>query len=381
VFVVHQAIKLEVLERFRLVAGLGGIDRVISTVGIIDSEEIPDMLSSVRVGEFLITNFLIIRNQPEMIVEYIRTMIDCQAACLAIKAVYYDDIPKEAIALANKHHFPVFVFDETYIDTLVIEINRAINYQDHKAHQRILVDQLLEAHLNDFRVRELAKELNRSFKNNYIVYFIKEKNLVDNEHKHLFSINHLAQLIGEHGFSIKYKEGYLVVATYEQGEKESLDELTDALLRSAGVDTHQFITGRSDVKKDLGRLGKAIYESFYAIEYARLSKIDSAQFNEIGVYQLLMPLSNDSWVHSFYKDNINKLIDYDQIHGTDLLETAIKFIENDGDIQQTAHDMFQHTNTVRYRLKKIANIMGEDQLKGMAYEILAMVIRLYLVNK
>lgn len=62
---VHEALKLKVLERFKLVAGLGGLDRKIHYIGIIDHEEVGDVRGCVRTGEFILTNFLIIRDQPE----------------------------------------------------------------------------------------------------------------------------------------------------------------------------------------------------------------------------------------------------------------------------------------------------------------------------
>ncbi len=44
--------------------------------------------------------------------DYIEEMIDGQAACLAIKSIYFDSIPDEAIELADAKQFPVFIFDE-----------------------------------------------------------------------------------------------------------------------------------------------------------------------------------------------------------------------------------------------------------------------------
>ncbi len=64
--------------------------------------------------------------------DYIEEMIDGQAACLAIKSIYFDSIPDEAIELADAKQFPVFIFDETFLDTLVVEIDKVLNMYGHE---------------------------------------------------------------------------------------------------------------------------------------------------------------------------------------------------------------------------------------------------------
>jgi DNA-binding PucR family transcriptional regulator len=44
--------------------------------------------------------------------------------------------------------------------------------------------------------------------------------------------------------------------------------------------------------------------------------------------------------------------------GSTHLETAVAFVESGGSIEATARAMFVHTNTVRYRLRKITEITG-----------------------
>ena len=139
---VHEVLKLEVTEKFRLVAGLGGLDRKISRVGLIDTEEFDGIVECVKIGEFLVTNFLIIRDKPELIVDYIKGMIESNAAGLAIKSTYYKEIPKVAMDYADQHQFPVFIFDETYIDLLMIAINEGITNQGYEKKISDMIDQI-----------------------------------------------------------------------------------------------------------------------------------------------------------------------------------------------------------------------------------------------
>ena len=44
--------------------------------------------------------------------------------------------------------------------------------------------------------------------------------------------------------------------------------------------------------------------------------------------------------------------------GADLLETLVAYLDNSGSVEATARALFVHPNTVRYRLRRIAEVSG-----------------------
>ena len=56
----------------------------------------------------------------------------------------------------------------------------------------------------------------------------------------------------------------------------------------------------------------------------------------------------------------------DDVHGPlaasggDLLRTATAFLDGGGSIEGAGRTLFLHPNTVRYRLRKIADLLGHD---------------------
>ena len=52
------------------------------------------------------------------------------------------------------------------------------------------------------------------------------------------------------------------------------------------------------------------------------------------------------------------LLEYDRKHGTQLVPTPRQFATSGGDVRSTAHELRIHRNTLRYRLKRIAQIAG-----------------------
>ena len=377
---VHEALKLDALKRFRLIAGMNGLDRAITRAGILDHEVGQQVRDTVQIGEFIFSNLLAIRDQPEMIIDFVKHLIDAQAACFAIKTIYFKEIPEEAIELAHKHRLPLFLFDETYVETLILEIDKAINMQNYEQHIKMIIDQITGNNLNEFRIRELAYEINRNFKKNYIVYFASEADVSRGNDALLFNSNNLSQFLGESSLVISYRNGYLIVATYEKDDHEYIEKASESALKVSGLIEGKYRLGISEIKNDLGLLGRSIDESKYAYDFAALYDMSQAKFSDMGIYQLLIPIVNDPWVYSFYKRIIDKLINYDKDKGTDLLNTAIAYVESEGNIQTASEKLFQHANTIRYRIRKINEIIGPSQIKGMTYETLSIAVRLHLIN-
>jgi DNA-binding PucR family transcriptional regulator len=61
--------------------------------------------------------------------------------------------------------------------------------------------------------------------------------------------------------------------------------------------------------------------------------------------------------------------------GGDLLGTAAAYLEGGGSVEGTARALFLHANTVRYRLKKLADVVGYDLTSPRE----ALVVRLALL--
>ena len=65
----------------------------------------------------------------------------------------------------------------------------------------------------------------------------------------------------------------------------------------------------------------------------------------------------------FIDQLIQPLIDQDGLRGSQLLDTLRTFIDQHGSLQATADFQYLHVNTVRYRLGRIASIVGRNPLE------------------
>lgn len=76
-------------------------------------------------------------------------------------------------------------------------------------------------------------------------------------------------------------------------------------------------------------------------------------YNNISIYRMLSAVSSNQEVQEMIKLTIGKLIEYDIEHGLDLINTFKIYIQNKGNVSQTARALHLHRQSLLYRLKKI----------------------------
>jgi DNA-binding PucR family transcriptional regulator len=67
-----------------------------------------------------------------------------------------------------------------------------------------------------------------------------------------------------------------------------------------------------------------------------------------------------------------RLIDYDDKHQSNLVETLRAWLDAFGDVTAAAESLFLHPNTFRYRLRRVADV-GEIDLADPEQRFVAMV--------
>ena len=82
--------------------------------------------------------------------------------------------------------------------------------------------------------------------------------------------------------------------------------------------------------------------------------------DELGIDAYLFPLLHNRFVVHRCMEDYARLLSYDRENHASLAETARIFIESDLDVTETAEKLYQHTNTVRYRLRKIRSLINCD---------------------
>lgn len=120
-----------------------------------------------------------------------------------------------------------------------------------------------------------------------------------------------------------------------------------------------------------------IYESYEKVEASyqealtvlRLKKQfsmelkDTDSYQQLGIYRYVDLLLKKNQEDDYKNTSLQKLIDYDNTHKTDLLGTLEVLLNKDSHVNEAAKELHIHTNTLNYRLKRIAAV-GDINLRN-----------------
>jgi DNA-binding PucR family transcriptional regulator len=87
-------------------------------------------------------------------------------------------------------------------------------------------------------------------------------------------------------------------------------------------------------------------------------------YQQLGIYQYIDVLLEKRHAEDYENYSLKKLREYDQKHNSDLVETLEVYLTKDSNVNEAAKELNVHTNTLTYRLKRIAEI-GEINLKDI----------------
>ncbi|MCA9902900.1 MAG: helix-turn-helix domain-containing protein [Anaerolineae bacterium] len=102
-------------------------------------------------------------------------------------------------------------------------------------------------------------------------------------------------------------------------------------------------------------------EAHQALELAARLHSDTPLFiGDLGVYQLILSLSDKDKLLSFCDAMLGPLLDYDHKQNADLIKTLEAFFQKHGNLSQTADALIVHRNTLLYRMSRINEIAEVD---------------------
>jgi purine catabolism regulator len=82
-------------------------------------------------------------------------------------------------------------------------------------------------------------------------------------------------------------------------------------------------------------------------------------FEDLGLFRIVSMAENPASLERFCLDVIGPLVAYDQKNDTNLVETVRTFLEQNQNSTKTARLLYIHYNTLRYRLERAREILGD----------------------
>lgn len=112
----------------------------------------------------------------------------------------------------------------------------------------------------------------------------------------------------------------------------------------------------------IGGLRKSYSEALKALSSGKslIGQSKVSHFDDLGIYRLLLQVTNLDEVESFYRETILPLDLHDKHSNSNLVKTLSMYFECNCNLKQVSKKLFTHYNTVIYRMEQISQIIDLD---------------------
>lgn len=279
--------------------------------------------------------FVLNKHENHLVIEQYRSLLQYSASLCLIHLKQGQEIKKE------KHRFKdAFLFDILYgnfkIREDIISYGTIWKWDFEQPHMVIVFS------LIDYNHYSTDKQLIET------LLYIIEKTLAQHGIEPI-SIKKQSEIItiipANENTNFQNKKGivdfihYLIALTHE----------TNLLNRVA--------CGIGQIYENPIELYRSYQEAKVAYELGLLLKIEIPFFHNLGLERVLYKHDLQD-LKEFYQHVVGDLQKYDDQNGSDMMNTLESFANHQFDLKQTSEAIFLHRNTLRYRIKKIEEILN-----------------------
>lgn len=392
------------LEKMRLIAGRGGLDKQVVHCGILDYEYDRDLASKYyeynyqMEGFLTLTTFLYAKNDPNLIYDAVKRLVSKNGSGLVIKNIFKLPVSETVIRYADHMDFPIFILNDSYpfFEDIIILINKAMERYDSVNYLWQKLDSLLAGDSDEQSFLRSVFEMDPAMEDDMTAaYFLfNEEKFTPEMYLKIESEMYKKEVIRPEDSVFLYKNGFMLLHTGRVLKQQ--DSSADLLAYVRAADSaafecfgpskestarkRMFTTGISRIHHTRGAFAKAVREALYACRFADEDDDNIIFYDDLGPYQAILPFAGESAMTDYCQRYLLPLELYDSEKNSNLVKTLTEFVKNGGSLDRTAARMGQHKNTIRYRLRRAGQITRLDPFSLGDYEKLALAVRISICS-
>ncbi len=365
-------------EHFQIISGEKGIQNPVSGTGIFDWESKADIAKTFRKGEFVITTLSIAKDDFDYANDCIKALILHGVSAICIKEVFFRNLSEDTIQKSDILGIPIFFFSETFVDDIVYDVRNLL--ASDKGELRSNLTPALKVALESWYFTGAVPPATETFIEDklhpYLQNYTRCVVAFPKNGKQL-SPNMQPAKAGsdQRSIIIPYAAGILVVLSSPNSDAFS-DKSVQTFFESINVPISACWLGASIQIKGTRQIVSSLLEAFLTCASTILKQSSAPVANTtdaatlpVHAIETFIPsnvenlLISNCWSDSsrqYFLRMHRILTNYDVEHGSDLLGTLSAYIATHGDLVSASKMLFQHANTVRYRVAKIKSLLEID---------------------
>lgn len=361
------------MSKAKIVAGESGLYRLISWYSII---EVLNLGDEMRLEDNLVFIAGIgVRDCEEDLKSAVETLANLGAAGVVFEiGPFIPYIPESVITIANKRQLPVITLPfEVKIGHVSYAISSLIfNRIDNlKKVRAILNDLMYKTTIND-EMNEKAIYYGFNPKNQYYAIVVDEDDnrIQGNEpllDKIFLTFEEVFYQLGYENILWTDVENKLVfIVPWERGDnlKKEVYQYTEVVRKNHRSKRYNWnlSIGVGTVFTGIENVNQSVEQATKALSMIRKCKKrnEIRVYEDIGIYRLFFEYDDKSEMVSIYTNTLGKLIDYDSDNEMDLKGTLEVYLDTNCNIGLSSEILGIHRNTLKYRIKRIEEILNID---------------------
>jgi PucR family transcriptional regulator, proline-responsive transcriptional activator len=371
---VKDILKLDSLKKINLVAGEAGLEKYIEWIYVAECFENPlEIIFITGVG---------IKDNVEILLELIKGISEKNGSGLIVNiGPYIKSISEEAIKLADELEVPLFTLPW---EVKLVEVSREIS-------NAIVLSRIEENSLTHFLSNILFGdgeiEGDAIQKAAYFGYnlageccicvididgferFLKLKKLEDEVSISKIKITFrkiVQDILEKHALKVPIIDKDDAVIFFIRSEENCMNRLDKALkeiqeIIKKRMDGLSVSVGIGNSYKDLKMMKQSLNEAELAIDSAKCKQLDDTitKYKDIGIYGLLFSIPNRTVLENYFSEVLGA-INNNENKDNNLIEILETYLNENCNITVTAEKLFLHRNTLKYKIKKIEELLNCD---------------------
>jgi purine catabolism regulator len=136
-----------------------------------------------------------------------------------------------------------------------------------------------------------------------------------------------------------------------------------ARARDALLPQHSDLRAAASRPAPVGQLRRSFHEARFALDAASIANGTTSQvasYRDLGAFQLLLSLQEDEALRLYCDSVLGPLEDASGEYGDELIRSLEAFIEQNGQWEKAARELYCHRHTLRYRIRRVEQLTGRD---------------------
>ena len=380
---VKDILKLDSLKKINLVAGEAGLEKYIEWIYVAECFENPlEGIMWLQGGEIVFITGVGIKDNVEILLELIKGINEKNGSGLIVNiGPYIKSISEEAIKLANELEVPLFTLPW---EVKLVEVSREIS-------NAIVLSRIEENSLTHFLSNILFGdgeiEGDGIQKAAYFGYnlageccicvididgferYLKLKKLEDEVSISKIKITFrkiVQDILEKHALKVPIIDKDDAVIFFIRSEENCMNRLDKALkeiqeIIKKRMDGLSVSVGIGNSYKDLKMMKQSLNEAELAIDSAKCQQLDDTitKYKDIGIYGLLFSIPNRTVLENYFSEVLGAINNNDN-KDNNLIEILETYLNENCNITVTAEKLFLHRNTLKYKIKKIEELLNCD---------------------